>query len=157
MNTRNSRVAVRITQKEIDTAVKGNSSHCMLADAIKRSLGGKNVSVDLQTIRWSDPKKRERYIFLTPPQAQRAILQFDEGIAPKPFRLKLHGGQIIPMKEWSNDDKKRVKRTQSRPVIVPNPDGHATTILGGKPTRMTHIGRRRTFGLREIRSLKAPL
>jgi hypothetical protein len=63
----------------------------MVADAVKRAFPNAiRIRVDLQTIRWTDPVKQERYIYLTPAQAQQYIIAFDAG-DPQPsgktFRL----------------------------------------------------------------------
>jgi hypothetical protein len=79
-----------ITQDIIDTALPQNSSHCMIADAVKRALPDvKAISVDLTTIRFTDPVKRQRYIYLTPRSAQVALINFDQGNSVVPFSFQL--------------------------------------------------------------------
>src|SRR5262245_57512785 len=68
---------VRVTDELIETALPKNSEHCMIADAVKIAFpGAKGVSVDLATIRFSDPEKGLRYIYLTPRIAQTALVEF---------------------------------------------------------------------------------
>ena len=61
---------VKITRELIERATQRDSRHCMIAEAIKaanpRYL---NISVDLQTIRYTDPRTRKRYTCLTSPIA----------------------------------------------------------------------------------------
>jgi hypothetical protein len=148
------RRSVSVTLKNINDSIPANSSHCMIADAIKRSFPeSRNISVDIQTIRWSEPKKRQRYIFLTPARAQRAIIDFDEGKKPKAFRFYLRGGQVIAMKKMTKEDKKRLDGVKQRPTIV-HDEEHLPRIEGGIAPRMTHVGKRRVFGLRTITGLK---
>jgi hypothetical protein len=48
------------------------------------------ISVDLQTIRWSDPKRGVRYVFLTPAVAQQdLIIPFDQGEECKPISFRM--------------------------------------------------------------------
>lgn len=84
-------VTVNIDQDIIETAQRRDSSHCMIADAIKAQVpDAASVSVDLATIRWTDRKRGRRYIYLTPPLAQRALVNFDQGIQTEPFSFRLH-------------------------------------------------------------------
>jgi hypothetical protein len=62
------RIIVR--RNHIDEAIKNDSHHCMIHDAIKEYLGVQFISVDTQSIRFSDPATKERYVYLTPPIAQ---------------------------------------------------------------------------------------
>lgn len=89
------KVTVKITKKQIDEAIRGNSSHCMIADAVKEQVpGAKYVSVDLQSIRWTDTAKGRRYTYLTPPRAQRALVKFDQGDPVGAFQMTLQGAFI---------------------------------------------------------------
>ena len=89
------KVTVKITKKQIDEAIRGNSSHCMIADAVKEQVpDAKYVSVDLQSIRWTDTKKGRRYTYLTPPRAQRALVKFDQGEPVAGFQMTLQGAFI---------------------------------------------------------------
>jgi hypothetical protein len=85
---------IAVQQKHIDHAMERNSSHCAIADAIKDAVPhARFISVDLQTIRWTDPNKGVRYCFLTPAVAQQdVIIPFDQGerdkCKPVTFRMK---------------------------------------------------------------------
>lgn len=149
---------VHVTKEDIDGGIKNSSSHCMIADAIKRQYGGEatKVSVDLQTIRLSRPAKRERLVFFTPAIAQRRLLEFDAGVDVEPFTLKLaRPVQVLPMGSTATG---RAKRTVSAPRA-----GQIPTVKGGKALpvgplaggdkpsgRNAQIGRRRAYGLRAM-------
>jgi hypothetical protein len=86
------RHTIEVTQTDIETAVPKDSGHCAIADAIARQIpGASRVTVDLQTIRWTDTEKGERYVYLTPRVAQALLLDFDQGerdyCQPLSFRL----------------------------------------------------------------------
>jgi hypothetical protein len=75
------RCEISVLQKHIDEALRANSSHCAIAMAMADALpNARRISVDLQTIRWTDCKKGIRYCFLTPHIAQTdVIIPFDQG------------------------------------------------------------------------------
>jgi hypothetical protein len=86
-----------VTQRHIDEAIPKDSSHCMITEAIKEALpNAKFVSTDLQTIRWTDPQKKLRYIVLTPQLAQIRLIAFDQGDLDnlEPFEFTLRPNQI---------------------------------------------------------------
>ncbi len=92
-------VKVEVTLEEINQATVRDSSHCMIAEAVKVAFpGAKFVSVDLQTIRFSDPNPNRpyRYIYLTPRAAQVALINFDQGIKPEPFHVLIRNGAVVP-------------------------------------------------------------
>lgn len=86
------RQIIEVTEADIEAAVPKDSGHCAIADAIGRQLPGvTNVTVDLQSIRWTDREAGERYTYLTPRVAQALLLDFDNGdrdyCQPMTFRL----------------------------------------------------------------------
>ncbi len=81
---------VTVKQEHITNGVQKNSQHCMIADAIKACApSAQHIMVDIQSIRWSDPKTKTRYTYLTPPVAQQNLLKFDKGETCKPFAFSL--------------------------------------------------------------------
>lgn len=86
-----------ITKEHIADAKRRDSQHCMIADAIQARTDAKYVLVDVQTIRWSNLKKGKRYVYLTPPEAQRAILAFDQGKRVEPFSFTVDN----PVHVWA--------------------------------------------------------
>jgi hypothetical protein len=87
---------VDVTEAIIERACQADSSHCMIAEAIKEQLPDvQHVAVDLQTIRYTRTGTGRRYIVLTPPSAQLAIIEFDQGRAVPPFSVTLKPAQIV--------------------------------------------------------------
>jgi hypothetical protein len=86
------RAEISVEQKHLDAALRANSSHCAIAFAIRDAVpNARRISVDLQTIRWTDSKRGVRYCFLTPHVAQQdVIIPFDQGEAchPVTFRMR---------------------------------------------------------------------
>jgi len=122
-------VQLSITKKLIDEAVVGDSSHCMVANAVKQAIPhARHVSADIQSIRFSDPSKGVRYIYLTPRKAQEAILSFDRGNKPKPFRTTIRNAHVTEMGK-KKSPKKMVRRTKDGPRSTP-------MVVGGKPAPM---------------------
>ena len=157
---------VSVTQEHITDSMKGNSSHCMIAEAIKdRFPNLKRVAVDIQTIRATDPVKDKRYIWLTPAPAQRAIIDFDEGRPPQPFKFNLRGGQVIAIERVQHrDTKKRAAKIVVGKGLTrkrkPDKDGNiqpsamtmnGRLILGGTAPPISKLGGRRQFGLSGFR------
>ena len=92
---RSPRVQLDITTELIEQSLQRDSSHCMIAEAVKAAVpGARSVSVDLQTIRFTDPDKPHRYTYLTPRRAQIALVNFDQGREPEPFQVQLRGGAV---------------------------------------------------------------
>jgi hypothetical protein len=90
------RIDFNVTQDVIDRATKRDSSHCMIAEALIEAYPQATyVSVDLATIRWTDEAAGLRYIYLTTPTAQRALLGFDQGIAVEPFHIRADCAQVV--------------------------------------------------------------
>jgi hypothetical protein len=87
---------VDVTQEIIDRSVPKDSSHCMIADAIAAAYPRASfISVDLATIRFTDVEAGFRYVYLTPRHAQAALLDFDQGVKPAPFRFHVSAAQIV--------------------------------------------------------------
>src|SRR5215471_8576990 len=81
---------IKVTSEHIDTAIPLDSGHCMIADAVKADLPyARSVQVDIATIRFTDPQAGKRYLYLTPPSVQAALLSFDAGLKPEPFIFRL--------------------------------------------------------------------
>ena len=78
-----------VTQDDIDSALRADSAHCVIADTIARAVGKRRVHVDLQTITFSDPSKGQRLTYLTPPICQDHLLAFDQGEDIHPFTFQL--------------------------------------------------------------------
>lgn len=149
---RTRRFTIEVTQEIINTAAVKDSSHCMIADALRASVpNAQRVAVDLQTIRWTDPTRGLRFVALTPATGQKALLEFDQEIKPEPFRLRVQPFQVI----------KSGSRTSSKRTVTPGQPTRSSVgttgttppfIEGGDLPPVGALsntrGRRRAFGLR---------
>jgi murein DD-endopeptidase MepM/ murein hydrolase activator NlpD len=113
------RVTIQVTADDIATAIPKDSGHCAIADAIARQIpGAKRVSVDLQTIRWSDADTR--YTYLTPRAAQLFLLAFDQGNEDycQPLGIRLVSPiHVAPLKQ-SNSVKAAERRATKRARVT---------------------------------------
>jgi hypothetical protein len=81
---------IRIDRTHIANAIKGDASHCMIAESIREKFPqARWVLVDMQSIRWTDRVQGKRYKYLTPRLAQHALLKFDRGEPVQPFSIGL--------------------------------------------------------------------
>lgn len=163
------RLTIEITDDLIAQATKRDSSHCMIAEAVKVAApDARHVAVDLATIRFSDPKKGLRYIYLTPRSAQYALIDFDRGAAPVPFSVRLIGGQVQPMGRGSRrgEKPKRAVTDAQRESLrkaslvqrgsstsnpaVPDRVGGQAPPRGALANGNVPKARRREFGLRAL-------
>lgn len=168
-NPRAPRVKVIVTKEQIEDSVERDSSHCMIAEAVKAAYpNAKKVSVDLQTIRFSDPEKRSRYTYLTPRRAQVALVQWDQGIKPEPFDLTLRQGQVTFSGSRQVRESKPISEAQRRALakarkvskakLVPRDkkNGIVPEKVGGKTPPLARnsenvpFSNRRAFGLRGL-------
>lgn len=135
-------ITVEVTAKRINEGAKRNSNHCMVAESLKDSYPKLNyIAVDIQTIRATDRKKKERYIWLTPRSVQEMIINFDRGVKPLPFRFICQDGQTVPTQQRTT--KAKLRRSRHGESNVPAVSG------GRKPPRS--VGYRRSFGLRSLK------
>jgi hypothetical protein len=93
------RLELAVTQEQYDRAVRSNSGACLISDAIKAQYPElTNISSDMATVRVTDRKRGERYIYMTPPAAQHLLLAFDQGWPNPTDRLTIKGAvQIHPI------------------------------------------------------------
>ncbi len=150
-------VRADITESIIESAVPQNSSHCMIADGIKAKLPEvRQISVDLATIRFTDPRTQQRYIYLTPRAAQLKLIQFDQGEPVTPFRFVLRGAAQV-VRAGANAQKKGGRKLQSgkrgrgmtttRHTSIPTKTGGTAIPLGALSNR----GGTRGFGLKHAK------
>jgi hypothetical protein len=165
-------VNLTLTEELIRDAIPRDSSHCMWADAVKAAVpGARSVSVDLQTIRFTDPEKPLRYTFLTPRLAQSNLIDFDqhEGQASDKFiqkwagaHVQLKGGQVTKAAlksshartrgEGSVPDRAELRAPTANhsPRHVPDKIGGRTPPVGPLTNTQYGAGKRRAFGLRGL-------
>jgi hypothetical protein len=114
---------ILVERRHIDNAVRKDSHCCMIADAIKEQVpGSRYIVVDIQTIRFSDLKTKERYIYLTPHEAQWGIIRFDRGAKNiQPFEFHLRTPATIRKTNRRKGSKKNGKKRlakSTRPHVV---------------------------------------
>lgn len=148
-------VIIDVTQEIIDTSAQRDSSHCMIADAVKRAVPeAKYISVDLATIRFTDVNAGVRYIYLTPRKAQQALLDFDHGDKPEPFTVKISGAHVLLAGNARKGKTSLTPAPNGRDAVRNGgeapPIGPLASGMTGRPTPDVRTGRRREFGLRAI-------
>jgi hypothetical protein len=113
------RLSVRVEREVIDEATRADSSHCMIADAIRaQHPSASRIMVDLQTIRFTDTEKGKRYVWLTPALAQRALINFDQGIPVEPFDVvAARPVQIVAGEKREKGGKQAQRRGLSEKVL----------------------------------------
>ncbi len=120
---------VPITVWDVTFAEKKKSRFCMIAEAIKRVHPSiHHVQVDTATITFTDSATGKRLQYLTPPAAQMAIIQFDDGDNVEPFTLDLKN----PI----------VERSQR---VVTRAEGKTARMVRGKKG----VNRRKSLGIRK--------
>ncbi|SRR6266568_1120016 len=164
---RSPRVNLDITAELIEQSIQRDSSHCMIAEAVKAAVpGARSVSVDLQTIRFSDPdpKRPYRYTYLTPRVGQVALVDFDRGAPIEPFTMRLQGAAVTSRGNPKERDRKQAQRARlvkERVSLAPNTKNPETAVpdrIGGRTPplaalsagRGTPPGRRRAYGVRGL-------
>lgn len=161
------RVTLEVTDEMIDDAIPRDSSYCVFAEAVKAAFPtARKVAVDIQTIRFTDPKRGLRYTYLTPRPVQIAIINFDQGIRPNAFEISLRNGQVtasgrnenvnqMGKRPLSAAQKKSIAKARAakqkldKATLVARQKGHVPDKVGGKPPPMAP-GRRRAFGVRAL-------
>jgi hypothetical protein len=123
----------------------------MIADAVRKAYPwARNITVDIQTIRLSDPERGVRLTYLTPRQAQLALLDFDAGEKAEPFSFALprRSGHVQWMRRPQGDEKRVINESQREAVrgnlekarrynpkalhVEPNGDHEVVTSKGGQ-------------------------
>jgi len=101
---------IDVTQADIDRAKIKDSSRCVVATAIARSIpGASRISVDVQTIRFT--LAGERFVYLTPPAVTGYVIAFDAGEDIRPFRFRLRQDQELRVRRQTKTDAGKAKDT----------------------------------------------
>lgn len=136
-------ISVPVTQKRIDEGAVRNSNHCMVAESLHDAFPHlSRVAVDVQTIRATDTKRKERYVWLTPSSVQRLIIDFDRGLKPRPFMFRCVNGHTVRMAH-------RGSRKSTMNIATSGSRQYKVRAKGGRLPAHS-IGVRRTFGLRSL-------
>jgi hypothetical protein len=97
------RVKISVTQEEIDQAAKANSHKCMVHQAIRRDHPQwKNVWVDKNQIRFTDPDANVIYTFQMSALGKTMILLWDAGEKVQPFDMWLRNPVVRERRLNSN-------------------------------------------------------
>lgn len=162
------KVEIVVTEEVIAKSTLRDSRHCIIAEAIRLAVPhAQSIAVDLATIRFSDPKQRKRYTYLTPRIAQIELVKFDRGNKTEPFNFMLRAGMVTtmgtiagnmmpkkgvltPAKEAAMTKARLVKsgRNSKRPSVADRVGGRLPPkhkMSDGVP-----FSRRRAFGLRGL-------
>jgi hypothetical protein len=153
-------VTVPVTAEVIEQSEQRDSAHCMIADALRSAVSGaRNISVDLATIRFTDRGSEQRFVYLTPPEAQSALIRFDQGETAEPFVFRLRAPvQVQPAPTVSRTSGRRYRSQVAHGVAVSSQSGRRSrpVIVGGPPLPANAVlstgrGRVRSFGLKQLR------
>ncbi len=169
------RLNIEVTAEVIERAIRKDSSHCMIAEAIAEAIPyASYISVDLATIRYTDEAAGWRYIYLTPGPAQYALLAFDAGEPVEPFKIRQNAAQKVltgsakrrrlaeraetgESREDARLESPRDGEIEDRAVPVKVggralPRGPLAATIPSENTRARkgHRGKRREFGLRRF-------
>jgi hypothetical protein len=156
-----------ISAEHIATAIPRDSGHCMIADALAEAYPNATyISVDLATIRFTDPAAGRRYIYLTPNVAQLALIAWDNGEPVEPFKInRLRAAQMVLTGSASRAKRAaraadEPKRRESAELYYPNgvSSGQVPLKIGGEapPTGPLAVGsggrrgKRREYGIRAL-------
>lgn len=157
---RGPKLSINVSEDVIRNSERRESSHCMIAEAVKEAVpGARYVSVDVQTIRFTDAERPFRYTYLTPRRAQVALIDFDRGVHAEPFAFRLDGahvtkaggGRAITRRQGAPLEDLPAKATTVRDR---GNDGRVPRVVGGEtPPRGAlsssgHASARRAYGLR---------
>jgi hypothetical protein len=98
------RVTIKVNQNDIDRAIRADSSHCVVARAVARSVpDATRIEVDTQTIRFTSRGKR--FAFLTPLTVQGYVAAFDAGDPISPFQFQLRDPMELRRKTVKDEHK----------------------------------------------------
>jgi hypothetical protein len=89
---------ITVTQDIIDTAVRNDSKHCAVADALAATIpDASHIIVDLNTLRFT-MKNGKRWAYITPNRVGDYIIAFDAGETIEPFTFVLDDTMRVALK-----------------------------------------------------------
>jgi hypothetical protein len=108
---------IEVTQHDIDRAKVNDSSRCVVATAVARSIpGASRISVDVQTIRFT--LSGERFVYLTPPAVTGYVIAFDAGEEIHPFRFRLRQDQELRVRRQTATEPGKAKKKARNEVAA---------------------------------------
>jgi hypothetical protein len=150
----------QVSEEIITQSIPKDSSHCMIADALAQAMpNAKYISVDLATIRFTDLAAGWRYIYLTPRIAQEALVAFDQGERPEPFRVQSRAAHMVATGTAQKARKEPGQGRRRTELVKEQGNGTVPLRVGGQSPPVGPLsngatggprtsGRRREFGLR---------
>jgi len=106
---------IRVTQRDIDEGVQGNSFQCPVARAIKRTFRAAEVLVREIII---VTKAGSRLNRVTPPAVDDFLERYDSSVlefeCPKPFSFSLNAPQLVGLRPVSPGSDARARRDPGR-------------------------------------------
>lgn len=150
---------VEVSADDIAKATRNNSRHCAVAVAIHRLRpDARAITVDISTIRYSKPKQRKRFIFITPARVQEYIAAFDAGKKIEPFSFSMpHEAFVHPMAKVDKLEKTagktlRVKKATAKVKAHSKGPTKHYVVEGRKgPPQSKRAKEYRIFGRRVLR------
>jgi hypothetical protein len=111
----NPRLEVQITPENWERAVRSSSGGCLIADAIKEQYPQfSHVVVDMATIRVTDREAGNRYIYLSPDEAQHLLLAYDQGWSQPFDRVRTRKPvQIVPITRTQSGSQSETRRREA--------------------------------------------
>jgi hypothetical protein len=83
------KVTIRVTKEDIETGRRGACGFCPIAFAVRRETNCHDVWVYDLTIDIKQHEHGQIAEYRTPFDAQRFMLDFDDGLAVKPFEFEM--------------------------------------------------------------------
>lgn len=167
------KLRLHVTEEIIAASLAKDSQHCMIAEALRASRpDAKTISVDLQTIRFTDSARGLRYSYLTPRIAQVHLVNYDQGRRPPEFSFVLRSPHVTKSGQTKTPKKtltpkQKATRTEAgrklneklrtaKLVVRKKNSGSVPDRVGGQSaplqvnTDNVPFTRRRAFGLRGL-------
>jgi hypothetical protein len=92
-----------VTEAHIAARVFSPEIAALRDAAMALGMKPSNLTSDLQTMRFTDAIKGERYVFPTPADVQEKMQQFDQGVEIEPFTFVLIDPKVIDLKRKQVD------------------------------------------------------
>jgi len=167
--------ALGVTREIIENSVRGDSSRCMIAGAIRQAIPeAKRIDVDLQYVRFT--RNCLRHVYPLPSRVAYNLASFESGEEVEPFVFDLVGGNVYQatsppgrkgtvsrIRLWAVDQgvmtaedaakKRRIPPKTREAYIQATGDNAAATVRTKPPATMSQTARQHTrhdrfYGLR---------
>lgn len=131
------RYKIVVTDADIERAVKADSYHCVVSQAIARSIpDAHHIEVDSQTIRFT--RGDERLVYLTPYTVMGYVVAFDAGDKIEPFTFTIKQPKVV-RRRWLGEkraasqkkSRDRVKRRKTLPEVPTEKPADVNEAIAG--------------------------